>query len=47
MSGLFLRPILQALVDEFYRIIAILWVVPWVRDTVEGWMDIVAILNQW
>jgi hypothetical protein len=47
MSGIFLHTIIRALLDEVYRVMAVLWVVPWVKDTVEGWMEIVAILNQW
>jgi hypothetical protein len=47
MDGTFLHPILPALLDEAYRVLATLWVVPWIKDTVEGWMEIVAILNQW
>lgn len=47
MHGTILRPILPRLLDETYRVAATLWVLPWLKDTVEGWMQLVAIFNQW
>lgn len=47
MNGAILNPVLPALLEETYRVAATIWVLPWVKDTVEGWMQIVAILNQW
>lgn len=40
-------PILPAIFDETTRVFTIIWVVPWVEDTVEGWMQLVAIWNRW
>jgi hypothetical protein len=42
-----LSPLLPALLDETYRVGATIWLVPWVKETVEGWMQLVAIINQW
>jgi hypothetical protein len=47
MYAAILRPILPALLDETCRVVATLWVVPWAKDTVNGWMQLIAILNQW
>ena len=46
-SALASLPILPVILDEATRVITIIWVLPWIKDTVEGWMQLVAILHRW
>ena len=47
MHASILSRLLPALLDEIYRVAATIWVIPWIKETAEGWMQIAAILNQW
>jgi hypothetical protein len=38
-------PIYPALLEEGYRIALTIWFVPWAKDTVKGWMELIAILH--
>jgi hypothetical protein len=42
-----LSPILPALMEEAYRVAATLWLVPWVKDIMQGWIQLVAVVNDW
>lgn len=47
MHGPILNRMLPALLEETYRAAATIWVLPWVKETAEGWMQIIAVFNQW
>jgi len=47
MPQAILNPIIPALVDEAYRIAATIWVVPWCRDTYQGVVQLIALINDW
>jgi hypothetical protein len=47
MHPLTALPILPSMLDEAQRVLITIWVVPLVKETVEGWMELVAILQGW
>lgn len=38
--------IIHALVDEASRVVTTIWILPYVKDTVMGWIQLLAILRQ-
>jgi len=38
---------LTALLEEAQRVLITIWVIPFVQETILGWMELVAILQGW
>lgn len=38
-------PIVSSIFDEAYRVALTIWVLPWAKDTVDGWIQILIFLR--